>query len=132
MKLKQECVRYVLLSLEQQGFEMTQQGVQLPDIQSALANANFSNDDISYTLIQLLDGKYINAKYDKYNVGFSLIVYDITWKGHELLDSIRDDKVWENTKKATQQLKSVSIGILSNVASAVLTSMIKQATGLPL
>lgn len=38
MKLKQECVRYVLLSLEEQGFEMTQQGAQLPDIQSALAN----------------------------------------------------------------------------------------------
>ena len=62
MKLKQECVRYVLLSLEEQGFEMTQQGAQLPDIQSALANDHFSNDDISYTLLQLMDGKYINAR----------------------------------------------------------------------
>ncbi|MCC4455320.1 DUF2513 domain-containing protein, partial [Limosilactobacillus reuteri] len=79
---------------------------------------------------------YLVCKLDRvqyqYVSGFSLIVFDITWKGHELLDSIRDDEVWKQTKKATSTLKSVSIGVLKNVASAVLTGIIKQKTGLPL
>ena len=131
MKLKHDCVRYVLLSLEAQGIGMLQ-GVQLSQILPKLVNDQYSEDDITYTFLQLLDGGYINANYEKYVSGCSLIVFDITWKGHELLDSIRDDEVWKQTKKATSTLKSVSIGVLKNVASAVLTGIIKQKTGLPL
>lgn len=132
MKLKHDCVRYVLLTLEAQGIGMLHNGVDLSQMLPELVDDQYSEDDITYTLLQLLDGKYINAKYDKYALGFSLIVFDITWQGHELLDSIRDDEVWRQTKKATSTLKSVSIGVLKNVASAVLTGIIKKNTGLPL
>ena len=132
MKLKQDCVRYVLLALEAQELGMLSQGAQGSEIAKQLANDKFSVDDITYTLWQLADGKFIKATCDKYVMGLSIIVYDITWQGHELLDSIRDDAVWSQTKKATSSLKSVSIGVLKNVASAFLTGMIKQATGLPI
>lgn len=132
MKLKQDCVRYVLLSLEAQGINMLNQGLQGSDIVKQLSNENFSADDITYTLWQLADGKFIKANCEKYVMGVSILVFDITWQGHELLDSIRDDKVWDQTKKATSSLKSVSIGVLKNVATAVLSGMIKQATGLPI
>lgn len=132
MKLKQDCVRYVLLSLEAQGIGMLNQGAQGSDIVKQLSNEKFSADDITYTLWQLADGKFINANCDRYAMGVSIIVFDITWQGHDLLDSIRDDKVWSQTKKATSSLKSVSIGVLKNVATAVLSGMIKQATGLPI
>lgn len=132
MKLKQDCVRYVLLSLEAQGIGMLNQGAQGSDIVKQLSNEKFSADDITYTLWQLADGKFIKANCDRYAMGVSIIVFDITWQGHELLDSIRDDKVWSQTKKATSSLKSVSIGVLKNVATAVLSGMIKQATGLPI
>lgn len=131
MKLKHDCVRYVLLSLEAQGIGMLQ-GVQLSQILPKLVNDQYSEDDITYTFLQLLDGGYIKANYEKYMSGFLLTIFDITWKGHELLDSIRDDEVWKQTKKATSTLKSVSIGVLKNVASAVLTGIIKKNTGLPL
>lgn len=132
MKLKQDCVRYVLLALEAQGIGMLNQGAQGSDIVKQLPNDNFSADDITYTLWQLADGKFVKASCDKYATGISIIVFDITWQGHELLDSIRDDKVWSQTKKATSSLKSVSISVLKNVATAVLNGMIKQATGLPI
>lgn len=132
MKLKHDCVRYVLLSLEAQGIGMFHCGVELSQMLPELVNDQYSEDDITYTFLQLLDGEYINARYDKYASGFSLMVFDITWSGHELLDSIRDDEVWNQTKKATSTLKSVSIGVLKNVATAVLTGIIKQNTGLPL
>ncbi|WP_432226906.1 DUF2513 domain-containing protein [Limosilactobacillus fermentum] len=132
MKLKHDCVRYVLLTLEAQGLDMLHSGVELSQLLPEMVNSRYSEDDITYTLLQLLDGKYINADYQKYALGFSLIVFDITWSGHELLDSIRDDEVWNQTKKVTSSIKSVSIGVLKNVATAVLTGIIKQKTGLPL
>ena len=132
MKLKQDCVRYVLLALEAQEIGMLTQGAQGSDIVKQLSNEEFSADDITYTLWQLADGKFIKANRDRYVMGFSIIVFYIKWQGHELLDSIRDDKVWSQTKKATSSLKSVSIGVLKNVATAVLSGMIKQATGLPI
>lgn len=128
MKLKHDCVRYVLLSLEAQGIGMLHYGAELSQMLPELVNDQYSEDDITYTFLQLLDGKYINARYDKYASGFSLMVFDITWSGHEFLD----DEVWNQTKKATSTLKSVSIGVLKNVATAVLTGIIKQNTGLPL
>ncbi|MCC4456499.1 DUF2513 domain-containing protein [Limosilactobacillus reuteri] len=64
MKLKHDCVRYVLLSLEAQGIGMLQ-GVQLSQILPKLVNDQYSEDDITYTFLQLLDGGYINANYEK-------------------------------------------------------------------
>ena len=69
MKLKHDCVRYVLLSLEAQGIGMLQ-GVQLSQILPKLVNDQYSEDDITYTFLQLLDGGYINANYEKYVSGF--------------------------------------------------------------
>lgn len=132
MKLKQDCVRYVLLALEAQEIGMLNRGAQSSEIVKQLTNDHFSADDILYTLWQLADGKLISADCQKYSNGIWLNVFDITWQGHEFLDSIRDDEVWKQTKKATSSLKSVSIGILKNVATAVLTGMIKQSTGLPI
>mgnify|MGYP004470054241 CR=1 FL=1 len=130
MKLKQDCVRYVLLSLEDQNFKMTQRPVQGMEIANVLQNENYSVEDIRYTLLQLYDGGFLIARPLQTKLATDVVVSDISWKGHELLDSIRDDEVWKQTKKATSGLKSVSIGILSNVASTVLTGIIKQQTGL--
>ncbi|WP_288638876.1 DUF2513 domain-containing protein [uncultured Lentilactobacillus sp.] len=132
MKLKQDCVRYVLLALEEQDLAMFHSGASLSSILNVLTNDKYSRDDISYTLLQLSDGQYINANVNKYVGGFDITVFNITWSGHELLDSIRDDEVWRQTKKATSNLKSVSLGVLKNVATAVLTGIIKQSTGLPI
>lgn len=66
MKLKHDCVRYVLLTLEAQGLGMLHSGVELSQLLPEMVNSRYSEDDITYTLLQLLDGKYINADYQKY------------------------------------------------------------------
>ena len=132
MKLKQDCVRYVLLSLEKQQLQMLYQGFTDSQIANVIANETFDKNDIVYTLYQLNSGGFISAKPFINKMVRQLTVYDITWSGHELLDSIRDDEVWKQTKKATNTLKSVSIGVLKSVATTVLTGIIKKNTGLPL
>ena len=131
MKLKQDCVRYVLLNLEAQKIELTFNGASADQICSVLANDKFSEDDIYYTLYQLWDGKFIDATVTKVKLGhWPMTVRSLTWKGHELLDNIRDDVVWKKTKEATKSFSSVSLNILSSVAANVLTGLVKQASGL--
>lgn len=130
MKLKQDCVRHVLLRLEQQGFAMTQNSFTDEMIASKISNDIFSTEDIRYTLLQLYNGGFLIAKPQKSAGYYGLLISDMSWSGHELLDSIRDDKVWHETKKVTSSLASVSIGAIKTIASSVLTGIIRQKTGL--
>ena len=49
----------------------------------------------------------------------------MTWKGHDFLDSVRDDKVWEHTKGALAEVKSVGFDTIKEVATAVAKGLIK-------
>ncbi|WP_407634481.1 DUF2513 domain-containing protein [Lactiplantibacillus plantarum] len=132
MQLKQDCVRYVLLELEEQKFNMIIFGANDTDIATKLADDRFSTDDIRYTLFELFSGGFITAEITKFKTDYLLRVTSITWSGHELLDDIRDTEVWRKTKDVTSSFSSISVSILKNVATAVITGIIKQKTGLPL
>lgn len=54
----------------------------------------------------------------------------ITWKGHEFLDNIRDNDVWSRTKNIAKSVSSVSLSVLSNVASKVITEIISKQIGI--
>jgi len=52
----------------------------------------------------------------------SYFIKGITWYGHEFLDSIRDEGVWNHTKKALKPFGSASFEIVKNVAVAYVSS----------
>lgn len=135
MELKQDCVRLILIGLENQKIEMMYSGFSEDQLVKAFSNDTFSDDDVRYTLYQLANGGMISAKpaIAPNKLGIKqLQVFDITWKGHEFLDTIRDDKVWSKTKKVVSTFSSVSLGILQTIASKVIVGLIKEQTGLPL
>lgn len=135
MELKQDCIRYVLLCLENQKIGMMYSGFSEDQLVKVFSNDTYSDDDVRYTLYQLANGGMISAKSaiapNKLGIK-QLQVFDITWKGHEFLDTIRDDKVWSKTKKVASTFSSVSLGILQTIASKVIVGLIKEQTGLPL
>lgn len=135
MELKQDCIRYVLLCLENQKIGMMYSGFSEDQLVKVFSNDTYSDDDVRYTLYQLANGGMISAKPaivpNKLGIK-QLQVFDITWKGHEFLDTIRDDKVWSKTKKVVSTFSSVSLGILQTIASKVIVGLIKEQTGLPL
>ncbi|MEM8825647.1 MAG: DUF2513 domain-containing protein [Pseudomonadota bacterium] len=53
----------------------------------------------------------------------------LTWKGHELLDSVRDPKVWSRTKEGVQKAGGFSLEVLQELAKAILLSQIEKYTG---
>lgn len=126
MKLNQDCVRDLLLYFE----ENLSYNHEIRT--SALTLKDYSSEDLTYTTDKLLEAGYINAR----SINADLLepiffVYSITYSGHQFLDNIRDENVYEKTKALLSTFKSVSIEIFSETASKVITNIISKQLGLP-
>lgn len=124
MKLNHECVRDILLTIENNLVVATYiRGL------TAFDELKYSDNDKFYSIQKLIEAGYLDG-----NAGFFLgstpeqpnynvFIKSITWSGHQFLDNIRDDGTW---KKAVSTIgskaKSVSIEIISQVASNILRS----------
>lgn len=126
MKLNYDCVRDLLLYLE----ENLQYGSQININNMQLKN--YSQHEILYTADKLLEAEYLDGELIMLLDGEvpEIHIVSITWNGHQFLDNIRDNKVWEHTKGVVSKFSSVSIGIISNIASQVISSLIKTQLGL--
>ena len=122
MKLSHDCIRDLMLYLEQNlsyNDELEINNLQLKD---------YTTDELMYTTEKLSEADFLICDNsieidDEYPI---MLVNSITYKGHQFLDSIRDDKIWKNTKKTISKLASASLPIIQEVAS----SLIKSSLGL--
>ncbi len=122
MKLNKDCVRDLMLYIE----DNLSFGSQL-DV-SQIHNLNYSTDDILYTALKLYEAGYINASVSDYIDGSIYIsIQSITWSGHKFIDNIRDGKVWSTTKNIASKFTSVSISMIENIASQVITNLINKS-----
>ena len=125
MKLNVDCMRAVLLELEKQPLN---KDLYYKDLLVALDN--FSTDDINYSVLKLQEANYIVAHIAKYDNGFTIVrLSDITYEGHQFLESIRDNKIWAETKSICAKAGSFTFKFISQVASAVLSASINQYLG---
>ncbi|RFA36197.1 hypothetical protein CAI16_05235 [Virgibacillus dokdonensis] len=119
MKLNQECVRSVLLELEE---KLTLNDVlTLHQFEKFETYQKFGYDTFAYTLTKLIEAKYIKGSVAHgSNQIIDILITSITWEGHLFLDNIRDNAIWSKTKDAVKSLSSVSLPLLSNVATSVI------------
>ena len=69
-------------------------------------------------------GKYAENELYFFGVG------RLTWEGHDFLDKIRNETVWNKTKETiTNKGLPLVIDVVKEVASAVTTAMVKSAIG---
>lgn len=121
MKLNQDCVRDLLLYLEE--------NLTLNDHLSVenISLKNYSRDELLYTADKLYEAGYINCMRKIYDTtDLIILISSITYEGHQFLDNIRDDKVFAKTKAILSKFKSVSIEVISETASKVITNIINQ------
>lgn len=87
----------------------------------------YSQDQVNYHLALLVDAGYLegnvlrtgNPDPGSTNV-MNVHVEQMTMRGHDLLNTIRDDKIWEATKKRIRTVAgSTSLAILQEVAKGV-------------
>ena len=125
MKLNHDCIRELMIYLEEN--LACVDAIDIDEIELS----NFNKEDITYSILKLNEAEYISGKICKTMSGdVSGFVDSITWNGHKFLDTIRDNKVWKETKNILSKVSSASISFTASVASQVLTNLISQYMGL--
>lgn len=107
LKLNYDCVRDVLLTIEniaELDDNLLFKPICFYDITSNLSQ--YEEKEIYYTILKLSEAEYIKTEWaDKKQENFSFFfVFDITFKGHEYLNSIRSPKVWNSIKNGAAAL----------------------------
>jgi hypothetical protein len=126
MKLNPDCMRDILLVMEDAGYleELSPSTVYeaLPD---------YAEDEINYSIIKLKEAGFIDAIIREYNNGLAILrLDDITYTGHQFLADVRSDNVWNDIKEVSKKVGSNSISAISQIATGVISAIIKNQLGL--
>jgi len=96
MKRDWECVRSILIALDEKG-----------DTASALRPNEvdgFDQDAVSYNMRLLIDAKLIKGDcLQPINSSVRCTASEMTWEGHELLDKMRSSTLWNKIKSAARE-----------------------------
>lgn len=140
MKLNKDCVRLVLLYIEEHCVyktnkfgDKTMHNVNLYELVNAKEFFGIHKDDIRYTIVKLLEGDYIKGSLIPKNSGVNFDIVSIsqlTLRGHDLLDNIRPEPVWNKTKGVLQKVGDFSLSIMSQVAGETMAAYTKSMMGL--
>ncbi len=125
MKFNIDCARDIMLTIEEHlGYNEKWSVQQLVDFLP-----NYSEDELSYTCQKLYEGGYLNLCLLGNALPFMhgiANIQDLTFQGHEFLDSIRQKNVWDCIKDVSLSIGAKSLSSVAQIANAVLTEIIKQ------
>lgn len=91
-------------------------------------------ETVSRYIEMLYDNGFIDGdKRRDYSQSFSeILVKDLSWDGHDLLDLIRSQDVWDKTKQGVIDAKSFSLDLLKSLAKGYAKTKIEEVTGVKL
>ena len=124
MKRDWDTIRKILTKLEDS--TLTNSTLQLSDFPSN------EEEKISYHAELLLEADLVDGEMLK-TLGRgtnNFFITRLTWNGHEFLDAINNDIVWEKTKKlfATSGI-SMTFELVKSIATDTATSIVKSTLG---
>lgn len=127
MKLNPDCVRDILLSVEE--ICISNKGMYYNggfDNNPELL-LKYSYEEVVYHIKQceyyrlILDVKYDDNDYDK----FSIFIKDLSSQGYLFLVNIREDNIWNETKSIAENVGSLSLPTLAQIADNIITKRIE-------
>lgn len=126
MKLDVNCVRSVLLELE----AMPLANYLPEDLTNSIEQ--YGAESVEYTILKLDEAGYIRSGITRTLSGDYEIfgIFDITFKGHEFLNSIRSPSVWERLKDSTMDGGTACLKVLGDIAAELLKEIAKGKLGL--
>lgn len=127
MKLDYDCLRSLLLKLED--FEnldddLHYQYMTLDDMTEALPK--FPKNMIAYTTLKAEEGDLINASIMNADGGIYACTYSsLTYDGHQFLDNVRNNNIWNKTKSIAKELGCTSFRSLLSISEKIILAMIQ-------
>lgn len=125
MVLNSDCVRDVLLAIESCGFE---EYITLETLKNKLPNYN--EEELLYTCLKLEEGNYLDLMtFSTLGMQRKMIkqINDITFAGHEFLNTIREDETWQKVKSTAKKAGVGSLKTLGDIAQKVSATVITAA-----
>lgn len=120
MVLNPDCVRDTLLTIEERPFGVHWDFSDLCD-----KLPNYSSEQLTYTCLQLFDGNFLNILPTQTLSDATrevVAINDLTYSGHQLLNSIRPPTNWEKVKKALNKVEIFSLPTMIDIIKEILTS----------
>lgn len=121
MKLNYDCIRDVLIALENELQPSIEFQISLNDMCDKFFS-DYLMEDVGYSLIKLKEAGYIDAVlvYDDLWEIFDVVCRDITFDGHKYLDAVRNSSIWADIKrKCKDKAIDLSFETILNVAAIV-------------
>ena len=125
MVLNPDCVRDVLLCVEHCSFG---ERMNLEKLQERLPN--YTEEDLWYTCIKLEEGGYLDlmtAQYLRMPPPSIKQINDLTYSGHEFLNTIREQGTWDKVKGVAKKAGVFSLKTLGEIAQEVAKTAVTSA-----
>lgn len=131
MKLDMDCVRDVLLEMEAMEYGESLHINQLAEKPSL---SKYSENEVQYTCLKLKEAGFIEAlTIHALRAPLQIVdVSDITYAGHEFLNTIRENQNWEKVKTTAKKAGVYSLKGLLEISQKVAAAAIAQALQLNL
>ena len=125
MKRDMDLIRQLMLKIEE-----------LPesdsDVVADAVSAAERRRDVDYQLRLLTDAGFVRGIAAHSMDGDHWLDLNLTWEGHELLDTIRDPAVWRKTKDGLTKVGGMGLEMMAGVAKAYAKELIKEKLGIDL
>lgn len=123
MKRDMELIRKILFKIEDEVNNVAVHNIKIEE---------YSMQQVAYHCALLREGGYIYDYNGYYGDGelYSFGVGRLTWKGHDFLDNIREDNVWNKTKETiSSKGLPFAFDIVKSVSSNIISALVKAGLG---
>ena len=123
MKLNIDCVRDIILTVEKADYE---ERLTFDMLHERIPK--YSKEDLHYCLVKLDEAYLLDivtvSVMRQHLPGIKSIHY-LTFSGHEFLENIKSDNVWNKTKSVAKNVGSFSLHALKDISVGIVSELIK-------
>lgn len=128
MKLNPDCIRDILLEVEEQT-DFYDCMMYYIEEQKPKRWQKYDHSELIYHVRQCENsGLILGVQY--LEGGDCIIVEDLSPAGHQFLANVRQDTIWNHTKEIAGKIGSKSLDTLLQISTSVITELIKAQCGL--
>lgn len=123
MKLNLDCVRDILITVENAKYE---EHLTFDTLHERLPN--YSDEDLHYCLVKLDESgllEVVTVPVTRQHLPGIKSIHYLTMSGHDFLENIKSDNVWNKTKSIAKNIGSFSIQTLKDISVGVISEIIK-------
>lgn len=123
MKLNPDCIRHILLTVEENTGINSLMRYPLDEGEYELLTP-YSYEEVYYHIKQCELSGFLTEV--NWFLGGECLISDLTPHGHEFIANIRSDNNWSKTKETAKKVGSFSLDALTKIAVSVVTAAINK------